>query len=61
MTQEQIFKQLTEKYGKVMTLEQATEAIDRITETIDVLNEEGHEFSESDIVDEIGHYILNEI
>jgi len=61
MTQEQIFKQLTEKYGKVMTLEQATEAIDRITETIDVLNEEGHEFNESDIVDEIGHYILNKI
>lgn len=60
MIELQILFQLEKLYGKVMTLEQALEAMGRVICTGETLEEEGHEFNEKDLINEIGDEVLNE-
>jgi hypothetical protein len=60
MTEIQILFQLEKLYGKVMTLEQALEAMGRVVFTVDVLEDEGHEYDIVELVNQIGDEVLNE-
>jgi len=60
MTELQILFQLEKIYGKEMTLKQALEAMGRVVFTRDTLVEEGHEFNEKQLINEIGDEVLNE-
>ena len=60
MTELQILFQLEKAYGKVMTLEQALEAMGRVVFTIEALTQEGHSFNEEELILEIGDFLLNE-
>ncbi len=61
MTKEiQILFQLEKLYGKVMTLEQALEAMGRVVTTTDVLEDEEHEYDLMELINQIGDEVLNE-
>jgi hypothetical protein len=60
MTEIQILFQLERFYGKVMTLEQALEAKRRIAITMAVLDEEGNEYDETQLILDIGDEIMDE-
>jgi hypothetical protein len=60
MTEIQILFQLEKLYGKVMTLEQALEAMGRVVATTDVLDDEGHEYDLKELINEMGDEVLNE-
>jgi hypothetical protein len=60
MTEMQILFQLKRFYGKVMTLEQALEAMGRIAITMAVLDEEGNEYDETQLILNIGDEIMDE-
>jgi hypothetical protein len=61
MTKEiQILFQLEKLYGKVMTLEQALEAMGRVIATTDVLDDEEHEYDLMELINQIGDEVLNE-
>tara|TARA_R110000868_G_C10353077_1_gene716507 strand:- start:292 stop:477 length:186 start_codon:yes stop_codon:yes gene_type:complete len=60
MTELQILFQLEKAYGKVMTLEQALEAMGRVVFTVEALTQEGHSFNEGELILEIGDFLLNE-
>ncbi len=60
MTELQILFKLEEAYGKVMTLEQALEAMGRVVFTVETLTQEGHSFNEEELILEIGDFLLNE-
>jgi hypothetical protein len=60
MTEIQILFQLKRFYGKVMTLEQALEAMGRITFTIETLDEEGNEYDETQLILSIGDEVMDE-
>lgn len=60
MTEVQILFQLEKLYGKVMTLEQALEVRGRVVFTRNTLIEEGHDFDEVELINELGDFILNE-
>ena len=61
MTDLQVLFQLEKLFGKVMTLEQALEVMGRFLMTKDVLDEEGTEYDEVALLNELGDYILNEV
>jgi hypothetical protein len=61
MSEIQILFQLEKLYGKVMTLEQALEVMGRVVFTRDVLIEEGLEFDELKLINEVGDTVLNEL
>jgi hypothetical protein len=60
MTEVQILFQLEKLYGKVMTLEQALEAMGRVVATTDVLEDEEHEYDIIDLVNQTGDEVINE-
>ena len=61
MTKEiQILFQLEKLYGKVMTLEQALEAMGRVVTIIDVLEDEEHEYDLMELINQTGDEVLNE-
>jgi len=61
MTKEiQILFQLEKLYGKVMTLEQALEAMGRVVITTDVLDDEEHEYDLMELINQIGDGVLNQ-
>ena len=61
MTKEiQILFQLEKLYGKVMTLEQALEAMGRVVSVVDVLNDEGHEYDIVELINQTGDEVINE-
>jgi hypothetical protein len=60
MTEIQILFQLKRFYGKVMTLEQALEAMGRITFTMETFDEEEHEYDEIQLILDIGDEIMDE-
>jgi hypothetical protein len=60
MTEIQILFQLKRFYGKVMTLEQALEAMGRIIFTMETLNEEEHEYDKTQLILDIGDAIMDE-
>lgn len=61
MTKEiQILFQLEKLYGKVMTLEQALEAMGRVVAITDVLEDEEHEYDLMELINQIGDEVLNE-
>ena len=61
MTKEiQILFQLEKLYGKVMTLEQALEAMGRVVSVVDVLEDEEHEYDLMELINQIGDEVLNE-
>jgi|TARA_R110000822_G_C15003575_1_gene461090 hypothetical protein len=60
MKELQILFQLEKAYGKVMTLEQALEAMGRVIFTVEELTQEGHSFSEEELILEIGDLLINE-
>ena len=60
MTEIQILFQLEKLYGKVMTLEQALEAMGRVVSVVDVLNDEGHEYDIVELITQTGDEVINE-
>jgi len=60
MTEIQILFQLEKFYGKVMTLEQALEAMGRITFTMETLDEEEHKYDETQLILEIADEVMDE-
>ncbi len=61
MTKEiQILFQLEKLYGKVMTLEQALEAMGRVVAITDVLEDEEHEYDLMELINQTGDEVLNE-
>jgi hypothetical protein len=60
MTEIQILFQLKRFYGKVMTLEQALEAMGRITFTMETFDEEEHEYDKTQLILDIGDAIMDE-
>ncbi len=60
MTEIQILFQLEKLYGKVMTLEQALEAMGRVVTIADVLDDEEHEYDLMELINQIGDEVLNE-
>ena len=61
MTKEiQILFQLEKLYGKVMTLEQALEAMGRVISVADVLEDEEHEYDLMELINQTGDEVLNE-
>jgi hypothetical protein len=60
MTELQILFQLERAYGKVMTLEQALEAMGRVVFTVKVLTQEGHSFNEEELILEIADSLIHE-
>lgn len=60
MTEIQILFQLEKLYGKVMTLEQALEAMGRVVSIVDVLEDEGHEYNIVELINQTGDEVLNE-
>jgi hypothetical protein len=60
MTEIQILFQLERFYGKVMTLEQALEAMGRITFTMETFDEEEHEYDKIQLILSIGDEIMDE-
>ena len=61
MTKEiQILFQLEKLYGKVMTLEQALEAMGRVVTTTDVLEDEEQEYDLMELINQIGDEVLNQ-
>ena len=60
MTEIQILFQLEKLYGKVMTLEQALEAMGRVVCIIDVVEDEGLKYDIVDLINQIGDDLLNE-
>lgn len=60
MTEIQILFQLEKLYGKVMTLEQALEAMGRVVSVVDVLEDEEHEYDLMELINQIGDEVLNE-
>jgi hypothetical protein len=60
MTEVQILFLLEKLYGKVMTLEQALEAMGRVVSTVDVLDDEGHEYDIVELINQTGDEVINE-
>jgi hypothetical protein len=60
MTELQILFQLERAYGKVMTLEQALEAMGRVVFTVEELTQEGHSFNEEELILEIADSLIHE-
>jgi hypothetical protein len=60
MTELQILFQLERAYGKVMTLEQALEAMGRVVFTVEELTQEGHSFNEEELIIEIADSLIHE-
>jgi hypothetical protein len=60
MTELQILFQLERAYGKVMTLEQALEAMGRVVFTVEELTQEGHSFNEEELILEIADFLIHE-
>jgi hypothetical protein len=60
MTELQILFQLERVYGKVMTLEQALEAMGRVVFTVEELTQEGHSFNEEELILEIADSLIHE-
>jgi hypothetical protein len=60
MTEIQILFQLKRFYGKVMTLEQALEAMGRITFRMETFDEEEHEYDKTQLILNIGDEIMDE-
>jgi hypothetical protein len=60
MTELQILFQLERAYGKVMTLEQALEAMGRVVFTVEELTQEGHSFNEEELILEIADSLIHQ-
>jgi len=59
MTKIQILEELKEAFPE-MNLEQAFGVVDRVLSTAEELTEEGHSFDETELIVEIGHFMLFE-
>ena len=60
MTELQILFQMELRFGKVLTLEQALEAMGRIVTTGEALEDEGKEYNEMELIGEIVDEVINE-
>jgi hypothetical protein len=56
-----LFSELNPMYYSSLTLEHAIEMVDRINSTIEVLEEEGHEFEHEDVIKEVIDNYIGEV
>ena len=60
MTELQILFQMELRFGKVLTLEQALEAMGRIITTREALEDEDGDYNEMELIGEIVDEVINE-